>query len=49
MQKPLAEIAATTPPPEPDGLSGAPMYWAMLSVAMAISMTVLDSSIANVG
>jgi DHA2 family multidrug resistance protein-like MFS transporter len=38
----------TTPVPEPDGLSGAPLYWAVLSVAMAIMMTVLDSSIANV-
>ncbi|MGA0601812.1 MFS transporter [Caulobacter sp. KR2-114] len=33
---------------EPDGLTGAPLYWAVLSVAMAITMTVLDSSIANV-
>ena len=43
---PPASSAATAP--EPDGLTGAPLYWAVLSVAMAITMTVLDSSIANI-
>lgn len=46
MSQTLPEPAAATP--EPDGLTGAPLYWAVLSVAMAITMTVLDSSIANV-
>ena len=47
MQKPLPDPLAVAAP-EPDGLTGAPLYWAVLSVAMAIAMTVLDSSIANV-
>ncbi|MHB8528165.1 MAG: hypothetical protein ACYC8V_01465, partial [Caulobacteraceae bacterium] len=33
---------------EPDGLDQPQRTWAILSVALAIAMTVLDSSIANV-
>jgi len=46
VQQTLPDPAAAAP--EPDGLTGAPLYWAVVSVAMAIAMTVLDSSIANV-
>ena len=33
---------------EPDGLSGARLYWAISTVLLAITLTVLDLSIANV-
>lgn len=51
VQQTIPETTAAAPvaaAPEADGLKGGPLYWAVLSVALTIMMTVLDSSIANV-
>lgn len=39
---------AQAPPPEPDGLPLPRRYFAMLSIALALTLAVLDSAIANV-
>jgi DHA2 family multidrug resistance protein-like MFS transporter len=42
----MSDISAPTD--DPDGLGGSKLVWAVGSIVLAISMTVLDSSIANV-
>jgi MFS transporter, DHA2 family, multidrug resistance protein len=41
-------LPSTSPSPRPDGLPPPRRYWAMVAIALAIAMSVLDSTIVNV-
>jgi hypothetical protein len=45
---PPPPASATRPPQHPDGLPLPRRYWAMVAIALAITMSVLDSTIVNV-